>query len=294
LKETTKAYAAGLIDAEGGYSISVSTNKLGYKQFDPMIRFTTTYRPVVNWMVKHFGGVAAKPKAWDVETGWKDYSCWKFSSDKHASRFLVAILPYIWMKRDEALVLREYFELNGKQDVAGRESLVRKLAEAKNNRESVTTNTPGFPQVAKAVHAYLAGVFDGEGSAYIVKFRQGQCDGYGYRAGVSLGNTFQKLVLEMQRIYGGVWRERPPHNGTLPMYEWELKRQEDQERFLLAMLPYLQIKREQANLVLQFIRLRGERSPEKREVMYQKVRALNGKKRESELAGNRESGLTVT
>ena len=137
-------------------------------------------------------------------------------------------------------------------------------------------------------------MFDGEGSSYIIKVEQAHCNGFQYRSGVSLGNTYKPLILELHRIYGGSWRERPPHNGKLPMFEWEMKRQEDQEKFLLDVLPYLKTKREQSKILLNFIRMRGERNPAKREEMHRQVRALNGKKIESELHGDMQSAPLVT
>ena len=289
MKETTKAYIAGLIDAEGDYSIGRSVVKNRYVSFDPLIRFTTTYKPVVKWAIQNFGGVY-KPYDWNNGL-WKQYYCWKFSSDMHAARFLRLILPYIWIKRAEANLLLEYYSLNGQQNKMKREELHARMVEIKQQRESLTPNMPSFPK--KTVHAYFAGIFDGEGSAFILKYKYDDT-AFHYRSCVSASNTFKPLVLCFEKIYNGFWRERPPHNGILPMYEWNLTRQKEQEQFILALLPYVKIKREQMKLLLNFIRMRGQRNPAERDALYIKVRQLNGKKIESELHGDVQSDTAVT
>jgi hypothetical protein len=59
-------------------------------------------------------------------------------------------------------------------------------------------------------------------------------------------------------------------------YEWRPKGENNTKRTLLAVLPYLVIKREQAILALKYIDL-PRNCPKEREPLYQRMRELNHK-----------------
>lgn len=288
MKETKFAYVAGLIDADGSFSISRSESKEGYIHYDPLIRIRSKHLPTMRWLVDTFGGYH-RPQILDGEI----YYQWKFSSDTQASRFLEKIIPYVWIKQQQGLVLKEYYGLQGVQNKPLRQSLYEKIITL-NQNESVTTNTPRLPFSGKILPAYLAGVFDGEGSAYVIRVKQTYSSGFYYRASISLGMSYKPLIMELQRLYGGAWRQRPPHRGKLPMYQWDVQDNKSKEIFSLSVLPYLVTKREQVNIALNFARMNGKPDPEKRIAMWKRCCALNGNMIEPELAGDRESASLVT
>src|SRR5208282_4298059 len=109
LKETNYAYAAGLIDADGSIYISKSIRKDGYTSYDPTLMVRSTYLPTIQWLISKFGGTYDKT-TWK-DKNHKDYYRWKFSSDVHAIRFLDKIMPYLWIKKNQAIILKEYFEM---------------------------------------------------------------------------------------------------------------------------------------------------------------------------------------
>jgi hypothetical protein len=275
---------AGLLDAEGCFSLSKHTRSNGYVMYDPLIRFTTTHKPTATWVTANFGGTL-KQREWKGGK-WKTYYQWRFGSDKHAAEFLSLILPYVSIKKKEALVLQEYYNLSGCQNPEKREQLFQTMTGLK-NRESVTTDTLSFSFDSNEVNAYFAGIFDGEGSAYIVKYTQTK-GGLGYRPHISVGNSFHPLINALHLYYGGSTRDRGFQNSKLQMYDWDLRRVADQEKFLLAVLPYLSIKREQSNLLLKFLRLNGVPNPVKRAEFHLQMRQLNGKKIQSDLTRERE------
>lgn len=294
MKETRLAYVAGLIDADGSLYISKSTNDLGYVSYDPTVMIRTTHFETVKWLVSTFGGTFNKTD-WVVPI-WKRYYRWKFTSDKHASRFLDKILSYLWLKKEQAFILKEYFEMNGVQNKEKREALYQRVSKLNQNL-SVTTNTSNLSLKRNLHQAYLAGMFDGEGSSYIIRVKQSKAsggNGFYYRACVSLGCTFEPVIVDLFNTYGGFTRKRPPHNGILPMYEWDIKDNKGKEKFLLSILPYLITKRKQSKIVLDFVRLCGTPDPEKRKRMWFTCSELNGKKRESDLTGDCKRASVVT
>lgn len=276
---------AGLLDAEGCYSLSKHTRPNGHVMYDPLIRFTTTHKPTADWVVANFGGTLKK-RDW-ANGPWKTYYQWRFGSDKHAAEFLSLVLPYVSIKKKEALLLQEYYDLTGRINPEKREQLFQTMVKLK-NRESVTTETLSFSFEGSCINAYFAGIFDGEGSAYVLKYTQTK-GSTGYRPHVSVGNSYYPLLSALYFYYGGSTRSRGTHNGNLPMYDWDLRRVSDQEKFLLSVLPYVSIKRDQSLLLLEYLRMNGARDIEKRKEYYFKMRVLNGKKIQSDLAGDRKS-----
>lgn len=105
--------------------------------------------------------------------------------------------------------------------------------------------------------AYIAGILDGEGSITISKkndhtgMRRGVC----YRPCVSVANTNELLLLWLQATtgLGGISSKAPSNPRHRQAWKWSVWSQ--QARQLLEVVsPYLLLKREQAELVLDFVR----------------------------------------
>lgn len=276
MKEKTKAYMAGLLDAEGSFYIGRFARPHGIISYNPDVRISSKHLPTIKWAVQNFGGTYYASR--DGE-----YS-WQYSSQIHAGRFLDLVIPYLVLKRLEAEVLRQYISLDGKPNPAVREKLFRECQRLK-NRSSLTTNTPNFPITQKNLrNAYFAGFFDGDGWASITK--AGRPDGgKQYQRFVALSQTDSGMAKHLKTVYGGTIDFRPAKPNCLPQYQWAVRSSQQQEIFLLSVIPYLIEKRERANLVLQMIRLGPAICPAKRESLWKKMRILNGKMIESDLHG---------
>jgi hypothetical protein len=136
-------YAAAMIDAEGCISIGAAnhTTKAGnpYMAYTLRIQVANTSQKLMNWFVEHFGGVIYKKKQalnpkrpvfqWFTKGGWKAQE-----------KFLLAILPYLLIKREQALIGLEFIRLLREQDPSKRKELWAKCG-ALNRGESVETNT---------------------------------------------------------------------------------------------------------------------------------------------------------
>lgn len=176
----------------------------------------------------------------------------------------------------------------------------------------------------KAKWGYLAGLMDGEGHISISrsdkpKFRTQRGNGKQYPCPVRYGiavavsNTDVRLMNKLVELFGGSCNggnSYKKHPRWKPKYQWNVNGNKNKELILLAVLPYLVLKREQAIVALAFIRLADEKAPEKRQLLYEQMITLN--KRgilvetntscdseqesviESELAGNSESEDQVT
>jgi len=245
VKETSKAYMAGLMDAEGCFCITTCKhNTLGHQLYDPSIRCASTFRPVFNWVVENFGGTVYghKISKGNILPRWD----WATDSYKHSQQFLSLISPYLIIKKQEAFVLERFYGLFRQQVPAQRRELCDELRGLK-TRESVTTNTLDIEWESNLINAYFAGFFDGEGSI--------DYENAGRSVRIAVGNTAKSLLEFMAKQYGGKFRPlngRPDHHA--PMFNWSIRNKAESEKFLLQVLPYLKIKRDVAKTALSHIR----------------------------------------
>ena len=111
-KSTLYAYFAGAIDADGFISIQRTTKKS--KPWQPTyhtvkVGFTGTAKPIVqNLLKEHFGGSVYThiPK----NQNHKPWHSWQASSKK-AKATLIAIVPYLLIKKKQAQLGIEFQEL---------------------------------------------------------------------------------------------------------------------------------------------------------------------------------------
>jgi len=143
----------------------------------------------------------------------------------------------------------------------------------------------------KARYGYVAGIVDGEGtitvcrSEYVAHKKRVSKKGdvrlydsptVGFHVKVSVKNTDTRLMKWLKSRFGGEYYECKSEKETWKnSFVWHHKAESKQE-FLLAILPYLIVKREQAIVALEFLRLGAQvRCPEKRQELYEKIVALN-------------------
>jgi hypothetical protein len=176
--------------------------------------------------------------------------------------------------------------------------------------------------------AYIASMLDGDGCIYMGFAKTTNKKGTSYKAKgkvyyrnadktyerpslqISVTNCHFHLIQWIQVLFGGkyywVKKKKDSHKAK---WSWRCLRKDQQEIFLMGILPYLKEKRGQAELALQWVRLSGKHHAE-RHVLAEKCQELNaresvttntsdnpylkGLKIESELTGNSKSAPTVT
>ena len=118
--------------------------------------------------------------------------------------------------------------------------------------------------VDKTHWSYLAAMFDGEGTFSIYQNNgnyhttvDGEKKQYNFtNSRVSITNTNIELMEWLVSHFGGVYythrRAKAVHKIA---YDWRPKGKKNTEELILGVLPYLVLKKQQANLVLQYIRL---------------------------------------
>ena len=111
----------------------------------------------------------------------------------------------------------------------------------------------------KLALAYTAGILDGEGciSAYKTKAKRPN-----YQMYVNVSSTDEWLARWLQMQYGGHAGVIPRHGNQRDLWRWNIYGKKAQE-FLTLILPYLQLKRTEAELAIQFQEAKSnKKSPE--------------------------------
>jgi hypothetical protein len=105
--------------------------------------------------------------------------------------------------------------------------------------------------LSKVEWAYLAGLFDGEG---YVRYKFGHISNRRREAGetyMTISNTYKPVLVHLQSTLGGFIVRSKPKDYPKHKMRWFLKfSSQPTFKLLSRMGPYLQIKREAANLLL--------------------------------------------
>lgn len=284
MRESTRSYAAGVVDAEGCLAVCKSNDPRG-PIYSARVVVSNRSKELIDFFVQNFGGYITvdRPKKAEHNINY----LWHLSSSQHTERFLSQIYPYLRGKKSQADILFEYLAMGRENNPAKREVLYQKSKELK-NEVRVTTETPTS---SKLDSAYLAGFFDGEGHVSIITFV-----GHGHRQYASRANVTNTdlPVLELyQEIFGGSIRKHSkPRKQT---YRWELRRNEDRIKFLLACLPYLIVKAQEANIVLEFLRMGNTEDTTKRRGYYDQLAKIKKERViQSHLCGDVQNEPTET
>lgn len=116
---------------------------------------------------------------------------------------------------------------------------------------------PALPRIDPSATdlAWAAGIVDGEGCIYIGK-RSRERPGStrpGWKCTLRVANTDVRMVNRMWQFFGGhVTPPRMIRLSTRPYFEWHSESARSTRAILEALLPYLVVKRDQAEVAIQF------------------------------------------
>ena len=104
--------------------------------------------------------------------------------------------------------------------------------------------------------AWFAGFFDGEGCVRIDKVR----GGLAYGLSVSISNTYHPSLIVYEQTFGGHISNSKTRPGRQHKRLWEWNANGvTAYNFLVAIEPYMLVKKEQANIAIEYYKLYGNR-----------------------------------
>jgi len=262
IKPKKWAYLAGLIDGDG----SISIRDGGKKGYQLTTSVWSTCRPLMKWLVRSFGGQFRKLP---TKGNRKQKYCWY----TYCKNVVEQVTPYLILKADQGRLAQRYYIIGSERNPELRNELMTDLQNA--NRFFVpVVNTP-IPESlcipTKADFAYLAGLFDAEGSFSIHK-RNLSGNGQ-YTSLARISNTDQRIFDWLRSRFGGGFSITP--RKTRDEGCWCLTGKKDREKMMLATLPYLVVKKERASILLEWMRSNHTFSSDKKEEFFQQMAILN-------------------
>lgn len=139
------------------------------------------------------------------------------------------------------------------------------------------------------LYAYLAGIIDGEGTIRIArnKLKSKPHWNYTYSAHISVGMSNKEVLELFQKTFGykiSVRKECVPNRKT--MYRWGTSGNNTTPKILKELLPYLIVKKKNAELVIEFCETKQtcgypkklglpKEELQRREFYFQEVKKLN-------------------
>ena len=166
-------------------------------------------------------------------------------------------------------------------------------------------------QYNKTKWSYLAGILDGEGTICLHEIKNKHNHQH-FGLQIIIYGTSLRLMKWLVSNFGGVYYVRSATKLSVKIqYAWHPSGKANREKLLLGVLPYLVIKKEQAKLALEFIRIGDQvKDPDYRRKLVEQCRSFNKNEPsvetetpndsdkelmiQSELMSDRESELTGT
>lgn len=113
-------------------------------------------------------------------------------------------------------------------------------------------------KVDQYILAYIAGFFDGEGSIVIPRRYTNLRRGCKFSLSVRIVNTYKPVIDLCQRLFGGYVYEKPIEKSHHKQaYQWYVNAQKGED-FLKLILPYLVVKKEEAEIAMEFRNMQRE------------------------------------
>jgi hypothetical protein len=294
MKTRHYAYLAGLVDGDGSIAASKTfQQRSNCFQYDLKIEVTTSLRSTARRLIELFGGTHHK-NVIDGEIYWK----WVCQVRKNQRSVLEGMIPHLVVKRWQAERALDFVNLGHANVPEQRRVLV---AEIQRLNQTLREDLDELPESEpKHSSAYIAGLLDSEGTVSIVA-KNGSTAPY-----LAIYNDSVRLMEWLKKATNTDYKLHKLPNHLIWKFTGNNK---ERERFLLAVLPYMMTKREQAVLLLEYVRMFKQKDPQRRKVLYDKMWALNHfrtsetntpdisaneMKIESGLVGDHESAPAVT
>lgn len=154
LSNTQWAYLAGIMDGEGSFSIARGGRKPskdhpnGYINWQLKISIGNTNENLHDWLLKNVGGakyIGHRPKTDKHKPGYN----WQLHGKDNMKEFIKGVLPYIVLKKQQALLALESIATEGKNPELRREQWL-KMKTLNRKGKTVETNTPNDSEIKES------------------------------------------------------------------------------------------------------------------------------------------------
>lgn len=262
-------YVAGLIDGDGTITISKISKNKKYRAIIKVYNCNPKIISILNNAIKNApiiinpskkeGSVRIRKYSKKINPHWRNCITWSVGDNK-AYYLLKKILPFLYLKKKQALLLLKFKNIRDQFSSAQRRWNIKlnnkikiKLEKIKNKcnilNERGSINNTKFPILNKKLYyEYIAGFIDAEGHIGITK-----AGSLGYRIKVSISNTNINIMKYLSNTFsnGYLYKKKNNNPKWKDAYELSLTCQ-NAINFLKKIAPFLILKREQADLLFEW------------------------------------------
>ncbi len=258
-REELMAYLAGAIDGDGSFSLMKGQSRK-YPYYTPVFQFGNLSEELLKVFQGLFGGrIYKRKKALDSKRrDFFDYSI----TNAMCLPFLKSIVSYLQGKKDRALCLLDYIESNpneGGRKPLSEETLVRREKSFNKMHDLNHFNIFKIKRSTKIARentddgifwAYLAGLVDTDGF-FTISSREGRY--FRPMAGIHISDIRCLNYIQENCVIGKtrISQDKTCKSGFI--YRWDIHKNEDFRVFLPKVIPFLKLKKQQAELLLRFI-----------------------------------------
>jgi hypothetical protein len=240
-KEIDTAYAAGAMEGDGSFFICRRGGK--YIKFVAGAGIGKSSKELAGFFVSTFSGTV------NIRG---DQHRWSISSSLRMIPFLEAIIPYLQMKKERAQYLLEWLK-EGMQDKENSYSRMKELNEEV-IKKIVSPGDIYSVDEDPIKWAYIAGLMDTDGSFMISKrMAHNGMKNPNYLAKISYGEKDIRPPSFVRKTFPfGVISLKDNDKCVNGRFVWELVVKEDMIAFIKRILPYMKVKKQNAEILLKF------------------------------------------
>ncbi len=258
------SYLAGAFDGDGCFSLCRKVeNSNRSTLYYPMVQFGCKDDVLINMLKEKFGGYVHETKKHVSKEGFERQRFFRYKLEKRTrcKPFLEQIIPFLKIKQDRAQEILDFINENpfvrgsrrlDEEILLRRERAYRKIRAMNQEKRSASKKRrKEIPLLENDLFwSYVSGLMDTDGSFSINK--------NGYAPTISLSMSDMRSIEYIENVlkkgFVSVIKAKTCKLGYT--YRWSCKKLDDVEDFLNGVIPYLRMKKENAETLLEFCKKR--------------------------------------
>ena len=140
------SYLAAMFDAEGCINIarsrrSKTAGETFYMNYVLQLDVYNSDIKLMKWLLQYFGGVYYSRNRNTQVTNWDKAHNWRPKGANNKKQILLGILPYLVIKREQAINALKYLDMQGTENPVEREKLYQNMRTLNQTGITVETDT---------------------------------------------------------------------------------------------------------------------------------------------------------
>lgn len=262
-EEILMSYIAGLMDGDGSFSLQKLNKVSKSPLYFPVLQFGFQKKQIVDKLVNMFGGTVFEIDPKTDKRYKQTFFLWRLRSIKNVLPCLEKLIKYLILKKDRAQFLLDFCKnftfIRGypltNEVILEREKAYLKMGSFNNNREFKgidSTHRPLRNNEDDSFWAYVAGIVESDGSFSIKKQKYQYGQRYTPIISIDMVDPTSIGFISKNCNQGKVLANKNKDCTNGICYRLAIGKKLEVIDFLERVIPFLKVKHEQANTLLEF------------------------------------------